>query len=59
MTNVTPDLSLDRWVHLHLIYGHGDELVEDQGYFLSLVLVSVLAESGNEMIVVSGHDSAL
>lgn len=45
LSQAAPDLGLDRRVHLLLVDGHGDELVQDGGDALALGVIVVLAEA--------------
>lgn len=45
MAQAAPDLGLDGRVHLLLVDGHGDELVQDGGDPLALGIVTMLAEA--------------
>lgn len=45
LSQTAPDLGLDGRVHLLLVDGHGDELVQDGGDALALGVVVVLAET--------------
>lgn len=45
LAQAAPDLGLDGRVHLLLVDGHGDELVQDSGDPLTLGVVVVLAEA--------------
>lgn len=45
LSQTAPDLGLDGRVHLLLVDGHGDELVQDGGDALALGVVVVLAEA--------------
>lgn len=45
LAQAAPDLGLDGWVHLLLVDGHGDELVQDGGDPLALGVIIVLAEA--------------
>lgn len=45
LSQAAPDLGLDGRVHLLLINGHGDELVQDGGDSLALGVIRVLTEA--------------
>lgn len=45
LAQASPDLGLDGRVHLLLVDGHGDELVQDGGDPLALGIVVVLTEA--------------
>lgn len=45
LSQTAPDLGLDGGVHLFLVDGHGDELVQDGGDALALGVIVVLAET--------------
>ena len=45
LSQTSPNLGLDGRVHLLLVDGHGDELVQDGGDPLPLGVVRVLAEA--------------
>lgn len=45
LAQAAPDLGLDGRVHLLLVDGHGDELVQDSGDALALCIVVVLTEA--------------